>query len=821
MSRVAVGAERVKLTTPHMKGFQRLSSILIVSIALAHSLRADDDEMSAAKVLPSGPVGAFWTASWIGHPTASPTDYGVFCFRKRFTLAAKPETFVVHVSGDNRYRLYVNGTSVCVGPARGDQLHWRYETVDLAPQLRAGENVLAAEVWNFGELRPVAQASVKTAFLLQGHGAAEKIVNTDASWRVLRDEAIAPRPVDYAKLNTYIVVGPGDDVDGARYPWGWTEAEFDDRAWASPRVYARGAPHGFGSDVKWWLVSRTIPLPEESVQRIPQLRRTEGVAANAGFLSGGEPLVVPAHTKVVLLLDQIFETTAYPQVVVSGGQGSTVTLTYAEALVDKNHAKGNRNDIDGRTAIGLSDRFRPDGGARRLFSTRWWRTYRYIEVAIETAGAPLTVHDLHGVFTAYPFRARGAFASDDPALTDLWNVGWRTARLCAYETYMDCPYYEQLQYVGDTRIQALVSLYVAGDDRLMRNAIELFDDSRIPEGLTQSRYPNCEPQVIPPFSLCWIEMVHDYWMHRDDSAFVQDRFGGISAVLGWFEHRIDPQSGLLGPLPYWNFVDWTDQWPWTEARFLGGDPSGTVDGGSAIVTLQLVIALDKTAEMLTAFGRATEAQHDRELAQKLRAAVIARCWDPAHRMFADTPGKTSFSQHANTLAVLADAVPPAEARELIARVESDRSLIQATQYFRFYLARAMKRAGLGDRYVSLLQPWRDMLARGLTTFAEKPDPTRSDCHAWSASPNYELLATVCGIEPDAPGFKSVRIEPHLGTLTRLDGTVPHPLGPIIVHLECHGDKLSGTVTLPAGLTGRFVWRGREITLRAGTQPVAF
>ncbi len=81
---------------------------------------------------------------------------------------------------------------------------------------------------------------------------------------------------------------------------------------------------------------------------------------------------------------------------------------------------------------------------------------------------------------------------------------------------MDCPYYEQLQYAGDTRIQALVSLYSTGDARLMKNAIAQLDDSRTAEGATMSRAPTRQQQYIPPFSLWWIGMVHDYYMYVDD-----------------------------------------------------------------------------------------------------------------------------------------------------------------------------------------------------------------------------------------------------------------------------------------------------------------
>ena len=221
-----------------------------------------------------------------------------------------------------------------------------------------------------------------------------------------------------------------------------------------------------------------------------------------------------------MLFDQAHLTTAYPELLVSGGRGSEVTLTYAEALF-KDRQKGNRNETEGREIFGYHDEFLPDGGAHRLFRSLWWRTYRYLQMDVATQSEPLVIEDLHGAFTAYPFQMRAQFESDDPELAKMWEVGWRTARLCAHETYMDCPYYEQLQYGGDTRIQALISLYMTGDDRLVKNAIESLDESRTPEGLTQSRYPSWLPQYIPPFSLFWIDMMHDLWWYRGDAEFLR------------------------------------------------------------------------------------------------------------------------------------------------------------------------------------------------------------------------------------------------------------------------------------------------------------
>src|SRR5690606_38856358 len=214
---------------------------------------------------------------------------------------------------DNQYRLFVNGTPVHVGPARGDLRHWRFDTLDLAPDLRAGRNVLAAEVWNYGEHAPVAQQTERTAFILQGDSAAEAVVNTDNAWRAFTNPAYTPISDFGARLRTYIVVGPGDEVDGSRYPWGWSDPAFDDSAWRPAQTLRRGAPRGTSTDGMWTLVPRQIPLMESRPLRFARVRRAEAVEVPAGFIAGTQPVTVPPHTTARILLDQNEHTTAYPE----------------------------------------------------------------------------------------------------------------------------------------------------------------------------------------------------------------------------------------------------------------------------------------------------------------------------------------------------------------------------------------------------------------------------------------------------------------------------------------------------------------------------
>jgi len=756
-----------------------------------------------------------WASKWVTCPVISGTEFGVYLFRKDFTLNMEPKQFIIHVSADNRYKLYVNEKQVCNGPARGDLLKWYFESVDIASYLKKGRNVITAEVWNFAEFRPPAQFSSKTGFILQGNTSAENVINTDSSWRVFRDVAYSP----HNALDFYII-GPGEKFNSELHPWNWMQGDFDNSTWSKCKELEQGKPLNclgvWGGPSRYVLYPREIPAMEEKLQRFSSIRRSNLSNIPESFLRGDQALIIPSHTKTKILFDQTNLTNAYPVLTFSKGKKSEIKLTYAEALFSEKNEKekGNRNLIDNKKIIGYEDVIIADGGDNRTFKSLWFRPFRYIEMEIETQDEALTINDFYSIFTGYPFVEKASFKCDDSLLTDIWNVGWRTQRLCAMETYFDCPYYEQLQYVGDTRIQAFVSTYVSGDSRLVKQSISSIHESRLPFGITQSRYPSYQTQIIPPFSLVWSTMVYDYWMLNDDKPFVRSMFPGIMDVLNWYESKLD-STDMLGHMEWWNFVDWVRFKNWGL-----GTPPEQADGHSAVLTLQYVYTLQKTAILFKAFNMKDEAARYTNLAERIKTAVYKTCWDKQKGLLSDTPDKGNFSQHANALAILTNTIPQEMQASVASKILNNKEIAECTFYFRFYLTEAIEKAGLSDQYPDMLGPWKQMLDNGLTTFAEEPDPTRSDCHAWSASPVYHFLSVICGIKPNEPGFKTVRIEPHLGRLNWIEGSMPHQLGTIKVSLKKDKqNNLTGTVTLPEKLNGIFVWKDQSTSLKGGINQV--
>lgn len=768
-----------------------------------------------------------WPAYWVDLPGRRQDEPTVVLFRLRFR-AAKAGKVRFHVSGDNRYRLFLDGKQVGRGPERGDSLHWRYETYEV--KLSAGAHTLVAQNWHLGQLAPFAQMTVRPGFILAAEGKWHERLSTGvAPWQAVEVEGR-----EFRRDGVVWGTGAREKLSGRDLPWGFERGATKGYVPVEKIVEGLSARHKNEIPPYWLLTPATLPAMREKALRIGKVRhlapvaldaaspvipenhlREEALAWNKCLRGAGGVTIAPncARTAVIDLGNYYC---AYPALSISGGRDSHVRLSWAESLYTTadGPAKGNRNDVDGKYFRGTFDDFLPDGGRQRDFETLWWRAGRYLALTVETADKPLVLNSLTLLSTGYPYKFESHFEASDRRFERVTPIALRAIEMCSHETYMDCPYYEQLMYVGDTRLEVLTTYATTRDDRLPRKAIEVFDESRRLTGLTQSRYPSRVTQFIPPFSLWWVAMVHDYLMWRDDMEFVRARLAGVRTVCEYFR-TIMRDDGLMGAPKGWNFMDWVDKPEWDAGVPLDGDLRT-----SSILNLQYALVLTKKAEIEEAFGERALATRDRGLAGSIVKAVLRAFLDDDRGLIADDEARTRFSEHAQCLAILTGLVPKSLLRRLARGLMNGLDLARTTIYFTHYLFEACYRLGRADRFMERLGVWFDLESRGFKTTFEMPEPSRSDCHAWGAHPVFHYYATLMGIRPAAPGFASVRIAPMLPeSVEDAACTLVHPEGDISVSLRRKGAGLKGEVALPRGVDGIFVWNGVEKRLRGGSNRI--
>lgn len=770
-------------------------------------------------------------AAWIWHPAfanlskAARAEYFsaqwrepvLLRFRKSFLATGAP--LRLHVSADERFELFLDGKRIARGPDRSDVEHWSYATYDI--RLAPGGHKLEALVWSIGPYAPVAQLSWRGGFILKADGGYDSTLTTGkAGWEVARLEGIEFTPGVFfvgAQL-TARGCGPqwkeGDYVAAkvVRGPVG--ENPYGETA-AGWKLYPTQLPDQIDCEV---LVGRAVALGDNllganDVVRAeqagdPELPRWQALIAGRG------EVVVPPHSERFLLWDLGDYYCAYPLCEVSGGAGAKLAWTWAESLYLPNSpAKGNRNEFLGKCFRGMTDTFLPDGGAHQKFSTLWWRAGRWCLINVKTAEEPLTLHRLALDESRYPHENQSSFDGGDKELDGVVRLAVRGIQMCTHETHMDCPFYEQLMYDGDARLELLTTGVMTRDDRLVRRAIELFDFSRRNGGFVNERFPAFLPQYSPTFSMIWALMLADYAAWHNDPAFVRARVIGLRSMLEHFEPYLN-RDGLLENLPGWPFMDWVPQWP------TGNAPDG-VNGISALNNLLYVMALQKSAEVEEGLGEPLLAQRLRAKAARTADAVKARFWDAKRGLIADNLAHTEFSEHGQCLALLTDTLTGKEADRCFQQLLTAPDLKRTTIYFSFYLLETWRKFGRGDLIVQRMEFWKDLVRQGLKTPVEMPGDTRSDCHAWGSHPLFHLHASVAGIRPASPGFRTVRIAPLPGPLTKIVSTTPHPDGFIKLDLVFEKDHCHGKVTLPDTISGVFVWKGREHKLSGGVNAINF
>lgn len=374
-----------------------------------------------------------------------------------------------------------------------------------------------------------------------------------------------------------------------------------------------------------------------------------------------------------------------------------------------------------------------------------------------------------------------------------------------HETYMDCPFYEQLQYAMDGRSEILYTYAISADDRLARQAMEAFRLSQRPDGMTNSDAPTAKGNVIPGFSIYYLLMVHDHMMYFGNKALVKEHLPAIDRILAFFDRNLT-EEGLVGKIggpihqtKYWSFIDWSLLWKAT-----GGVPTATLKGSGSLTaeSLLYLYGLQHAAELAEFVGRAGLAEEYRQRAERLKIAVRQNCAGTykGQPMLQDGPGIDEYSVHTQVFAILTDTVPAEEGRAALQAIVGDPEIPQASVAFMFYLFRALEKCGWYEKTDELWELWRQMVRNNMTTCVENDTDARSDCHAWASLLCYELPAVILGVRPTEPGFAAVSLVPSCGRLREASGDVITPRG--LVHVSWKKDKngkCDMTYTLPEGM----------------------
>lgn len=765
----------------------------------------------------------------------SPSHYEVRRFRRSLHVTdPSVQRLIVHASADSRYVLYLNGQTVLRGPAKGDVRHHFFESADLSEHLLPGENVLSALVMDYSTVATYppelgAPTSIMTmsggllvqARLIDSNDSVVENISTDQRWSVSIDRSYRFQ----AEQNRYGgFVGYFEDVDFAKVPVGWRLP-------------------GFAEDKSWERATELYPaLRYEEIldyqspyglmpRMIPQLELLEGQRFTDLFLHGGadapsawEALVsrsgnvaIPPRSSEAVVLDAGALQSGYPRLRFSGGMDATIRLTYAEALriswdtegaevlgkpeffanLSWNYADETSGwTFDRRgTVTGWCDIVRPSGEATE-YSPFHWRTFRYILVEIQTADETISLHDLRYDYTGYPYRLDATFSSSEPAYDKFWEISNRTLQLCSHETFEDCPYYEQMQYTGDAVITSQLAMAIAGDYDLTRQTLYHFDWSRLPEGVTQSRYPSREQQVIPSWALHWISMVKNYYMYSGDRETIAAMRRGVLSVLEWFRDQCDVTE-LPARIPFWNNVDWC---PWWDR----GQPPGWESGPTCVISSQFVHGLREAAWIEEQVGHKGRAEELRAEAEERAKAVHRTFWDGSDGLYRDNVVDRKVSQYGQAWAIYSGVASHEQYNVLSKRFPHDSELAPVSFFGTYYVILALRQMGADSLIPPLLDPWHEMAESGLSTWAEETAYWRSLCHVWSAHPSLLFLNTVVGLLPTVPGCRQVTVAPHPLGISHAEGSICTPHGQARATWSIVDSEFLLRVELPPGVSGRAV-----------------
>lgn len=722
-----------------------------------------------------------WVPNWTAEDDS---DARIVYFRKEFVIDTLEKEYLLDITADSGYKLYVNGAFVQKGPQKGTPENWYVDTVDIGESLLKGKNAIAIEVIRYPEKSELRNDSVyhtpypglyildknKGGLLCARNG----YKSIRAVYRKIVGEPYRPAPIHITEI-----VAEDSSFRG------WKESGYDDKKWEETSCYSFFDANK--ACIPFNIFPRYIPyMHYERCHFHSVVCVREGIDTSQweDLILKDKALTLKANSHNIVELSAGEEMCGFPILSFIAGKGASVKMIHSECYVtDK---KGDRTDWVKGHLEGAVDQYNVSGWGTEAYMEEyepfWFKTFRFIRLEIETKDEPLTIQSYTYRATGYPLEIATSVKTSDESLQDVWEISERTLKRCMHETYIDCPYYEQLQYTMDSRAEILFTYMTSADDRLAKECMEAFRSTQSPAGLMKACAPAQMVNIIPGFSIFYILMVHDHMMFFDDKQFIRRQMTSIDAVLEFFDRNISKLglvSGIGGKLfeaKYWSFIDWTPEWNETigvpKAAFCG-------DGSITMESLLYLYGLQHAAEIMNYLNRTGVANEYMNRAGQLKDSIKKYCMEDG--IILDGPNIKEYSMHCQVFGVLTGILEGEAGKRALETAMDNKKFAQCSVAMNFYLFRALEKAGWYEKSEDVWNLWRKMLTEQLTTCVENDVDGRSDCHAWGATILYELPAVTLGVRPAAPGFAKVTIKPNPGYLSYASGDVKTPRG--MVHVE--------------------------------------
>ena len=698
-----------------------------------------------------------WMAKWIWDKENLTKNNTWMCFNKKVTLDNIPQELIADISADSKYWLYINGETVvfegCVkrGP---DKNSGYYDSVDIAPYLKEGENSICALVWFWGDQKNYSyNSSGQGGFIFEAINDDLTIIS-DNTWKVRKHNAYINSPLyqpNY-RLPEYSI------YYDARNEFGdWLDNSFDFSAWENATEYAVGGEGAYGK-----LYPRGIPMLKDfGLKDYENSKDYENYTVKK--LLGEEITVdIPYNAQV----------TTYLKVIAPAGEKIRITTE--------------------NTPLGAVSTTYITKEGEQEFEALGWINGEHITYKIPKG---VTVVSLQYRETGYDSEFAGNFTCDDEFMNSLWQKSLRTLYVTMRDNFMDCPDRERAQWWGDITSEMYMTMYALDSNSYLlyqkgaQAMIAHTDDSKV----LQTVVPICEDFFeLPVQQLAGVVGFLGYYQYTGDKALIEKVYTPVLDYLKLWE--MGENNLVVHRQGSWDWPDW-------------GKNADMV----AIENAWYYYALSSVEEMAKIIGKSDDTSFLGE-----RRAIIEKgykaLWTENGYKSEDVKNP---DDRANALAVLSGLATKEQYATIKNVITTTQN---SSPYMEYYVLESLCKMGEYEAaYERIKDRYADMVSADYSTLWENWDMywgTKN--HAWSGGPLVIMSKYFAGITPLETGYEKVKIDPQYDLNDNMTCTVPSVKGLITLDYQKNSDNYIVNLTLPQDMNAiLYVPKGAVVNCEAG------